>query len=455
MPESPIPSPEPRKYFGTDGVRGVVGEWPITAEFMLKLGRAAGVVLGNGKRPLVLIGKDTRVSGYMFESALEAGLVAAGADVGLLGPLPTPAVAQLTRELGASAGIVISASHNPYQDNGIKFFSADGEKLDDGVESAIEHEIDAPFTTVAPERLGKARRIDDAVERYVRFCLGTLGAPPDLTGRHVVLDCAHGATYMVAPKVFESLGAKVTRIGCAPDGFNINREVGSTHPVALRGAVIEQHADLGIAFDGDGDRVQMIDRNGELADGDDLLYVLALDWLAEGRLRGPVVGTLMSNFGLERALTGAGVRFLRANVGDRYVLQQLKAQGGVLGGETSGHILCLDRASTGDGIVSALAVLDALAHAGKDLSEARAGLSKLPQITRNVKVAGARRVVAAPAVLHTLADVQKVLHGRGRVVLRPSGTEPLVRVTIEGESADEVQTLATRLADAVVAAARK
>ncbi|TAN08992.1 MAG: phosphoglucosamine mutase [Rhodanobacteraceae bacterium] len=452
MSESRVPS-SARKYFGTDGVRGKVGEWPITAEFMLKLGRAAGVVLANGRRPLVLIGKDTRVSGYMFESALEAGLVAAGADVGLLGPLPTPAVAELARELGASAGVVISASHNPYQDNGIKFFSAGGEKLEDAVELAIEREIDAAFATVPAERLGKAHRIDDAVERYARFCLGTLGTPPDLSGQHIVLDCAHGATYIVAPKVFESLGARVTRIGCAPDGFNINRAVGSTHPAALRGTVIEQHADLGIAFDGDGDRVQMIDRNGELADGDDLLYVLARDWLARGRLRGPVVGTLMSNFGLERALTGVGVRFVRANVGDRHVLRQLKTQGGVLGGETSGHILCLDRASTGDGIVSALAVLDALARAGEDLSNAREGLTKLPQITRNVRGAGARRALDSASVQKALAEVQAVLRGRGRVVLRPSGTEPLVRVTIEGEDADEVSALVARLTDAVTAAA--
>jgi phosphoglucosamine mutase len=453
MSESPVPSSKHRKYFGTDGIRGRVGEWPITAEFMLKLGRAAGVVLGNGRRPLVLIGKDTRVSGYMFESALEAGLVAAGADVGLLGPLPTPGVAQLTRELGASAGIVISASHNPYQDNGVKFFSATGEKLDDMLEAEIEREVDAPFATVAPERLGKARRIDDAIERYARFCLGTLSSPPDLAGRHIVLDCAHGATYVVAPRVFESLGARVTRIGCAPDGFNINREVGSTHPTTLRGAVIEQHADLGIAFDGDGDRVQMIDRNGELADGDDLLYVLARDWLAAGRLQGPVVGTLMSNYGLERGLTGAGVRFVRANVGDRYVLQQLKEHGGTLGGETSGHILCLDRASTGDGIVSALAVLDALTRAGKDLSEARAGLDKLPQITHNISATGGAALMAAPGVQQTLAEVQDTLKGRGRVVLRPSGTEPVVRVTIEAADAAEVERLAARLADAVHAAA--
>ncbi|HJU08060.1 MAG TPA: phosphoglucosamine mutase [Rhodanobacteraceae bacterium] len=442
-----------RKYFGTDGVRGRVGEWPITAEFMLKLGRAAGVVLGDGKRPLVLIGKDTRVSGYMFESALEAGLVAAGADVGLLGPLPTPGVAQLTRELGANAGIVISASHNPYEDNGIKFFSATGEKLDDAIESEIEREIEAPFATVAPERLGKARRVDDAIERYARFCLGTLQVPPDLSGKHIVLDCAHGATYLVAPKVFSSLGARVTRIGCEPDGFNINREAGSTHPATLRGAVIEQHADLGIAFDGDGDRVQMIDRHGELVDGDDLMYVLARDWLAGGRLRGPVVGTLMSNYGLERALTGAGVKFLRAKVGDRYVLQQLKEHGGMLGGETSGHILCLDRASTGDGIVSALAVLDALSRAGKDLPEARDGFEKLPQITRNVRAAGGAALVAAPNVQQALAEVEAALRGRGRVVLRPSGTEPVVRVTIEAADAAEVERLAARLADAVTAAA--
>jgi phosphoglucosamine mutase len=452
--ESGTSVPKPRKkYFGTDGIRGHVGAWPITAEFMLKLGRAAGVVLGNGKRPLVLIGKDTRVSGYMFESALEAGLVAAGADVGLLGPLPTPAVAQLTRELGASAGIVISASHNSYQDNGIKFFSALGEKLDDALEFSIEREIDAPFATVAPERLGKARRIDDAAERYAHFCLGSLATPPDLSSVHIVLDCAHGATYNVAPRVFAALGAKITRIGCEPDGFNINREVGSTHPATLRGAVIEQGADLGIAFDGDGDRVQMVDRNGKLADGDDLLYVIAHDWLSCGRLRGPVVGTLMSNFGLELALTGAGAQFLRANVGDRYVLQQLKEHGGVLGGETSGHILCLDRASTGDGIVSALAVLDALARAGEDLSTACASLNKLPQITRNVRAPGARRALASASVQAALACVQDILRGRGRVVLRASGTEPLVRVTIEGEDAEEVQTLAARLADAVTHAA--
>ncbi len=454
MPDSRAPNPESRKYFGTDGIRGRVGAWPVTAEFMLKLGRAAGVVLGDGKRPLVLIGKDTRVSGYMFESALESGLVASGANVGLLGPLPTPGVAQLTRELGASAGIVISASHNPYEDNGIKFFSADGEKLDDAVELAIEREIDAPFETVAPERLGKARRIDDANDRYVRFCLGTLATPPDLSGVHIVLDCAHGATYLVAPRVFSALGARVTRIGCEPDGFNINRETGSTNPAALRGAVIEQGADLGIAFDGDGDRVQMVDRNGERVDGDDLLYVLARDWLAEGRLHGPVVGTLMSNFGLERALIGAGVRFMRAKVGDRHVLRELKRHGGILGGETSGHILCLDRASTGDGIVSALAVLDALSRAGADLSEARVGMDKLPQITRNIRAAGAREVVRAATVQQALDEVRKLLDGHGRVVLRPSGTEPLVRVTIESEDAEEVQRLVAQLARAVEAAAK-
>lgn len=451
MSELQTTNPAARRYFGTDGVRGEVGQWPITAEFMLKLGRAAGVVLGQGARPLVLIGKDTRVSGYMFESALEAGLVAAGADVGLLGPLPTPAVAQLTRELGASCGIVISASHNPYQDNGIKFFSADGEKLGDAMEAAIEREVDAPFATVASERLGKARRIDDAAERYARFCLGTLTAPLDLAGRRIVLDCANGATYNVAPRVFAALGAEVIRIGCEPDGFNINRGVGSTHPQALRDAVLAHGADLGIAFDGDGDRVQMLDRHGILADGDDLLYVLAGDALRRGRLRGPVVGTAMSNYGLERALVACGIEFVRAKVGDRHVLQQLKQRDGILGGETSGHILCLDRASTGDGIVAALAVLEALA--GEDFAQAHAGLEKLPQVTRNVRVDGGAAVVASAGVQRALAEVQGELAGHGRVVLRPSGTEPVVRVTIECADAAEVERLATHLECAVQQAA--
>jgi phosphoglucosamine mutase len=442
-----------RRYFGTDGIRGRVGEWPITAEFMLKLGRAAGVALGNGTRASVVIGKDTRVSGYMFEAALEAGLVAAGADVLLLGPMPTPGVAQLTRELGASAGIVISASHNPHYDNGIKFFSADGEKLDDERELAIEGEVDSPFVTVASERLGKARRIDDAIERYAAFCLGTLRAPLSLRGMRLILDCAHGATYQVAPKVFEALGADVHCIGCAPDGFNINQNVGTLHPQALSEAVRERHADLGIAFDGDGDRVQMVDRNGGTVDGDDLIYILARDAHARGELRGPVVGTLMSNFGLEQGLTDLGIAFMRANVGDRYVLQALKQHGGVIGGEASGHILHMDRVSTGDGIVAALAVLEALAESGQSLHEAHAHLKRLPQTTINLRVRDGAELIRSPRVQDALRETRDTLAGRGRVVLRASGTEPLVRVTIEAADADEVRRLAKHLADSVQTAA--
>jgi phosphoglucosamine mutase len=446
-----------RKYFGTDGIRGMVGQWPISADFMLRLGRAAGSVLArDGKeRPNVLIGKDTRISGYMFEAALEAGLVAAGADVGLLGPMPTPAVAYLTRSMRAQTGIVISASHNPHHDNGIKFFSANGEKLSDEVELAIEREIDAEFVTVPSERLGRARRIDDAVARYAEYCKGTVAEDFSLHGLKLVLDCAHGATYQVAPKVFAELGAEVIAIGDRPDGFNINREVGSTHPQTLQQAVLAHGADIGIAFDGDGDRVQLVDRHGVLADGDDILYVLARSWHAQGMLKGPVVGTLMSNYGLQLALAELGVPLIRANVGDRYVLQKLKEHGGVLGGETSGHVLCLDRATTGDGIVVALAVLEALARSGVDLAVARQGLQKMPQVMLNVRAAGAREALASSEVKQDLAEVEQILHGRGRVVLRASGTEPLVRVTIEGADAVEVQQLAERLAGIVKSAAER
>jgi phosphoglucosamine mutase len=444
-----------RKYFGTDGIRGLVGQWPISADFMLRLGRAAGTVLRRDgqDRPRVLIGKDTRVSGYMFEAALESGLVASGVDVGLLGPIPTPAVAFLTRSLRAQAGIVISASHNPHHDNGIKFFSADGEKLSDATELAIEAEVDAGFTTVASEQLGKATRIEDAVARYTEFCKATVPEDFSLRGLKLVLDCAHGATYQVAPRVFAELGAEVSVLGDRPDGFNINRDVGSTHPQALQQAVLTQGADLGMAFDGDGDRLIMVDGNGALADGDDALYVLARSLRAQGRLQGPVVGTLMSNFGLEQALQRLGVPFVRANVGDRYVLQQLKQHGGVLGGETSGHILCLDRATTGDGIVAALAVLQALATSGDDLASARAPLIKLPQIMLNVRAEGAREALGTPAVRSALAEAEASLRGRGRVVLRASGTEPVVRVTIEGDNAEEVQQLAGQLAEVVRTAA--
>lgn len=446
-----------RKYFGTDGIRGLVGEWPISADFMLRLGRAVGSVLSqDGKqRPTVIIGKDTRISGYMFESALEAGLVAAGADVSLLGPMPTPAVAFLTRSMRGQAGIVISASHNPHHDNGIKFFSASGEKLSDEVELAIEREVDAPFVTVPSEKLGKAVRLDDAVARYVEFCKATVAEDFSLAGLKIVLDCAHGATYQVAPRVFAELGGNVVTIGDKPDGFNINRDVGSTHPQSLQKAVLEHAADIGIGFDGDGDRVILIDRNGELADGDDILYVLACSLHAQGKLKGPVVGTLMSNYGLQLALAKLDVPLIRANVGDRYVMQKLKEHGGMLGGETSGHILCLDRATTGDGIVAALAVLEALARMGSDLAEARKGLSKMPQVMLNVRAAGAREALETDAVREVMADVERQLRGRGRVVLRPSGTEPLVRVTVEAADAAEVQQLAEKLAGIVKSTAER
>lgn len=446
-----------KRYFGTDGIRGRVGEWPITAEFMLKLGRAVGSVLGApAAQTTVVIGKDTRVSGYMFESALEAGLVAAGADVRLLGPMPTPAVAYLTRSLRASAGIVISASHNPHQDNGVKFFSASGEKLDDAVEQAIEAELDAPFTTVDSEEIGKVVRIEDAAARYAEFCKSTVPEALDLHGLRIVLDCAHGATYQIAPKVFAELGATVSSIGNQPDGLNINRDVGSTRPQALSRAVVAAGADLGIAFDGDGDRVQMVDRNGALVDGDQILYLLAVDWHRSGRLRGPLVGTLMSNYGLERAMRELGVPFLRANVGDRYVLQMLKQNGGVLGGETSGHVLTLDRASSGDAIISALQVLDALARSRQRLDEAVAGMRKVAQTTVNVRVAGAAAALIADATVQSVLErVRGELEGQGRVVLRPSGTEPLVRVTIEAGDDALVARLADELAGAVKSAASK
>ncbi len=443
-----------RRYFGTDGIRGRVGEWPITAEFMLRLGRAVGAVLPdrNGKAS-VLIGKDTRVSGYMFEAALESGLVAAGADVRLLGPMPTPAVAWLTRSLRADVGIVISASHNPHQDNGIKFFSGAGEKLADAVEIAIEAELEQPFSTVASAALGKVTRVKDAAARYVEFCKSSVPDAFSLKGLSLVLDCAHGATYHIAPDVFAAFGARVDAIGVRPDGFNINREVGATHPQALVNRVLEQGADLGIAFDGDGDRLQMVDRHGHLVDGDQLLYLLARDWLAQGRLRGPVVGTLMSNYGLERALGELGVGFLRAKVGDRHVWQLLREREGTLGGETSGHILTLDRSSTGDAIVSALQVLDALARTGRPLDEALAGMRKVAQTTINVETGSAAELAAEQGVQRALQRVRTELAGRGRVVLRPSGTEPLVRVTVEADDAALVARLSAELADTVRQAA--
>ncbi len=443
-----------RRYFGTDGIRGRVGQWPITAEFMLKLGWAAGRVLARGgSTPLIVIGKDTRISGYMFESALEAGLVAAGADVRLLGPVPTPAVAYLTQSLRADAGIVISASHNPFYDNGVKFFSAAGEKLPDEVETAIEAELDQPFTTVDSERLGRARRVDDAVGRYCEFVKRSVRDDLSLRGLRIVLDCAHGANYVAGPRVLRELGGTLVTLGDAPDGLNINREVGSTRPQALIEKVLAEGADLGIAFDGDGDRVQMVDAEGHLVDGDDILYILAQQWRQAGSLKGPVVGTLMSNYGLQQAFASAGIEFLRAQVGDRYVHRMLVERGGRVGGEASGHILCLDRASTGDALVSALAVLEALADSGQTLAQARAGWHRYPQTTVNVPVSGnARAVVESEAVQAVRRHVEARLDGLGRVVLRPSGTEPVIRVTIEAEDAAVVQSAVAELAAAVESA---
>lgn len=441
-----------RKHFGTDGIRGRVGSAVMNAEFVLRLGWAAGRVLAPQGGGMVLIGKDTRISGYMFESALEAGLSAAGVNIGLLGPMPTPAIAYLTQALGADAGVVISASHNPYYDNGIKFFSAAGRKLPDETEARIEQELAGAVETVDSARLGYAKRVEDAADRYVGFCKASVGGGTPLAGIKIVLDCAHGATYRVAPAVFQQLGATVTTIGVNPDGLNINRGFGSTHPEALQKSLRETGADLGIAFDGDGDRVLMVDAGGEYVDGDELLYILATAHKAAGRLKGPVVGTQMSNLALEQALTAQGIAFRRAQVGDRYVLAMLEENGGVLGGENSGHIICLDRASTGDGIIAALQVLQALLQRGQTLAEARKAVRKYPQVLLNVKT-GAPVDLQQSGVRTAVAAVEKRLDGRGRVLLRPSGTEPVVRVMVEGEQAEIVRAMAEEIAAAVKAAA--
>ena len=449
-----------RKYFGTDGIRGRVGEGVISADFVLRLGNAYGHALKqrepgrrDWRKPVVIIGKDTRISNYMFEAALEAGLVAAGVDVQLMGPMPTPAVAHLTRSLRADGGIVISASHNPHHDNGIKFFSADGEKLDDATELAIEAALEQPFSTVPSEQLGKAVRTRDAVGRYVEACKNCVPRGFDLGGMRIAMDCANGATYQLGPLVLRELGALVDAIGIDPNGLNINDGVGSTHPEALAAQVRATGADLGIAFDGDGDRVLFVDRDGTICDGDDLLYVLATDWQQTGRLHGPVVGTLMTNYGFERALAERGIGFFRAKVGDRHVHQALLQHHGVLGGEASGHLLCLDRANTGDGIVSALQVLEVLRRCDIGLREALAGLHKVPQQTVNVRYEGSSAPAAAASVQAALALAQQAVAGRGRAFLRPSGTEPVVRVTVEADDAALVQSTLDVLVDAVRAAA--
>ena len=439
-----------KQYFGTDGIRGLVGEAPITPDFMLKLGWASGRVFareaGGEGRCTVIIGKDTRVSGYMFESALEAGLVAAGVNVKLLGPMPTPAVALMTRTQAAVAGIVISASHNPFYDNGIKFFSASGSKLPDDIELAIEAELDQPVTTVQSREIGKVLRVVDAAGRYIEFCKSTVPEGFNLRGLRIAVDCAHGATYHIAPSVFSELGAEVTAIGVQPDGFNINEGVGSTDTAALADIVRRQGVDLGIAFDGDGDRVLFVDGNGELVDGDELLYMIAMYRLARGTSDAGVVGTLMSNLGLELALREEGLQLVRAQVGDRYVKERMEAEGWYLGGESSGHIICSDITTTGDGIVAALQVLVALKAAGMDLASYRAGMSKFPQKMINVTVSGKVNLADFPAVTAAVCRVEAQLGKRGRVLLRPSGTEPKVRVMVEGEDAAEVDALCAELA---------
>ena len=440
-----------RKYFGTDGVRGRVGDAVINPEFVLKLGWAAGKVLGGEFGGKVLIGKDTRISGYMFESALEAGLSAAGLDVRLLGPMPTPAIAYLTRTLRASAGIVISASHNPYYDNGIKFFSAGGEKLPDEVELEIEAMLDQPMTTVASETLGKVKRIEDARGRYIEFCKSTIPSRLSLKGLRVVVDCANGATYHIAPDVFRELGADVIAVGNEPDGLNINEGVGATHPENLAAVVKELRADIGISLDGDGDRLVMVDADGEIRDGDEVLYVLALSRLSSNAMRGDVVGTLMTNLGLEVALKEKGIGLSRVNVGDRYILEKLLKEDWVIGGEPSGHTICLDRTTTGDGIVSALQVLAEMNKTGKSLAELCSGMTKYPQVLINVKLgdAVAKEIMQKPQVTEAVAAVEAEMGDSGRVLLRPSGTEPLIRVMVEGSDADQVQRKAEQIADAV------
>ncbi len=438
-----------RKYFGTDGIRGLVGEFPITPDFVMKLGWAAGKVLAKQGTRKVLIGKDTRISGYMLESALEAGLSAAGIKAVLLGPMPTPAVAYLTRAFRAEAGVVISASHNPYYDNGIKFFSQDGTKLPDEVELEIEAELDQPMSCVESAKLGKASRIDDAPGRYIEYCKSSFPGELSLDGLKIVLDCAHGATYHIAPSVFRELGAEVIAMGCTPDGLNINAGVGSTEPEALVARVLAEQADLGIAFDGDGDRVMMVDQAGYLIDGDESSYMIARDQRARGKLSGGVVGTLMSNLGLELALQELEVPFCRAKVGDRYVMEMLKERGWRLGGENSGHVIHLDHATTGDGIVAALQVLQAMMHQRCDLQTLRSGMRKFPQVLVNVRFTASQDPTLDADVLAEVARAESELAGRGRILLRKSGTEPLIRVMVEGEDAALVNSLAQRIADRV------
>jgi len=439
-----------RKYFGTDGIRGRVGETPITPEFVLKLGWAVGRVLANGNSK-VLIGKDTRISGYMLESALEAGLSAAGVDIHLLGPMPTPGIAYLTRTLRAKAGIVISASHNPYYDNGIKFFSAEGTKLPDAIELAIEAQLEQPMVTADSAQLGKAARVDDARGRYAEFCKNTIPADISLRGLKIVLDCANGATYHVAPKILRELGAEVIELGVEPDGLNINDNCGSTHPQILQKIVLAEEADLGIAFDGDGDRVLMVDHKGEIVDGDELLFIIAKVNKQKRKKQKGVVGTVMSNLGLELAIRDLGLDFIRTKVGDRYVLEGLQQTGWKLGGETSGHIICLNKTTTGDGIIAALQILAAIHDSKLSLHELKSGMQKLPQTMINVRTTDSKTSVEEPHIQKAIKAAETKLNGQGRVLLRPSGTEPVIRVMVEGKDSNQVNQIAKELA-AVVAA---
>jgi phosphoglucosamine mutase len=444
-----------RKYFGTDGIRGRVGTFPITPDFVLKLGWAVGRVFARDGRKLVLIGKDTRISGYMFESALEAGLSAAGVDVLLLGPMPTPAIAYLTRTFRADAGIVISASHNAFHDNGIKFFSAEGTKLPDEVEQRIEAQLDLAMTTVSSQELGKVRRVNDAAGRYIEFCKSTASGTLNLAGLKVVVDCANGAGYHIAPKVFRELGAKVYEIGTEPDGLNINENCGATAPQQLQEKVIEVGADLGIALDGDGDRLILVDHKGEVVDGDEILFIIAQALHQSGELNGGVVGTLMTNLGLEQALAKMDIPFVRAKVGDRYVLEQLAKHGWNLGGEGSGHIVCRSILPTGDATVAAVQVLKAVANSKKTIHELKQGMQKLPQRMINVRLEQKVDITSSEEVAQLVATAEAQLADKGRVLLRPSGTEPVVRVMVEGSDLDQVNSVCEQLAVDVEKALKK
>jgi len=440
-----------RKYFGTDGIRGKVGEAPITPDFVLKLGWAAGKVLARHGSKKVLIGKDTRISGYMLESALEAGLAAAGLSAAFTGPMPTPAIAYLTRTFRAEAGIVISASHNPFDDNGIKFFSAEGTKLPDEVEEAIELEMEKPLTCVESAELGRASRIVDAAGRYIEFCKGTFPSELSLNGLKIVVDCANGATYHIAPNVLRELGATVIAIATQPDGMNINKECGATDLRMLQQRVLAEKADIGLAYDGDGDRIMMVDHLGAKVDGDQILYIIAREGLRQGQLRGGVVGTLMSNMGLELALKQLGIPFARAKVGDRYVLEKMQEKHWRLGAENSGHVILLDKTTTGDGIVASLQVLTAMVRNHMSLHDLCSGMKMLPQVLVNVRFSGSSDPLEDETVKSVTADVEKTLGGRGRVLLRKSGTEPLIRVMVEGENEAQVTELAHRIAEQVKA----